>query len=325
MTTIYRVKFGSHLYGTATPSSDNDFKSIYIPDARSILLQRTKDSVSNRRAKREFEKNVAGEVEEEQFSLQRYLKLLSEGQTVALDMLFAPAWAWREVPSPIWREIRANRHRLLTRKSRAFVGYAMKQAAKYGVKGSRVAASRLAIDLLEWGIADHGATAKLEVMSKVIESAVEANEHMAITPQVMANGGVVRHWEVCGRKMPFPSSIKNARDIMRRLVDEYGHRALQAETNQGVDWKALSHAVRVGHEALELLRTGHITFPLPNADHVLAIKLGRLDYKDVAKEIEDLLPEIEKAAEESSLPDEPDVHWIDDFVARVHRDQVLAG
>jgi hypothetical protein len=42
-----------------------------------------------------------------------------------------------------------------------------------------------------------------------------------------------------------------------------------AETQEGVDWKALSHAVRVGTQALELLKTGHVTFPLPNAAHVV--------------------------------------------------------
>ena len=44
-----------------------------------------------KRPKAAFEKNVAGEVEEERFSLQRVLGLAAEGQTVALDMLFAPA------------------------------------------------------------------------------------------------------------------------------------------------------------------------------------------------------------------------------------------
>lgn len=325
MTPIYRIKFGSRLYGTSTPTSDIDYMSIFIPDARSILLQRAKGAVNDQRPKRDGEKNAAGEVEEGRFSLQRYLSLLAEGQTVALDMLFAPSWAWMMEPSPIWVEIVDNRHRLLTKRSRAFIGYAMRQASKYGVRGSRVAASRLARDLLDRGISDHGASDKLEVMARAIEVAVGAEQHMAIVPQTKANGGVVMHWEVCGRKMPYTSSIKNARDIMQRLVDEYGQRALQAESNQGVDWKALSHAVRVGCEALELLRFGRITFPLPNAEHILAIKLGEFDYRTVADEIEALLPEIEHAAEESALPDDPDLEWVDDFVARVYRDAVLAS
>lgn len=324
MRQIFRTKFGSRLYGTSTPSSDVDFKSIFIPDGRSILLQRTKGAINDQRPKQEFEKNVAGEVEEERFSLQRYLGLLAEGQTVALDCLFAPEWAWTDDPTWEWQEIVDNRDRLLTKKSKAFIGYAQKQSAKYGIKGSRVAAAREALRLLKLAEDFYGAHTKMEEMSATILEKTATIEFMAVVPQTMPNGGVVQHWEVCGRKMPFTSSIKNGREIMQKLVDEYGKRALQAESNQGVDWKALSHAVRVGHQALELLQTGKITFPLPNREHVLAIKLGQFDYSAVAAEIEDLLPRIEAAAKASSLRDEPDYQWIDDFVAAAHRTEVIS-
>jgi len=323
MKQIIKIKFGSHLYGTSTPASDVDFKSVFIPDARSILLQRTKGSINDQRPKAEFEKNTAGEIEEERFSLQRFLGLAAEGQTVALDMLFAPSWSFVAEPSPVWYEILDNRHRLVSRRSKAFIGYAMKQASKYGVKGSRVAASRNALNILARGMAEHGTVAKLEVMAEIIKPVAETDEHMAIVPITMPNGGVVDHWEVCGRKMPYSSSIKNAHGIMQRLVEEYGHRALQAESNQGVDWKALSHAVRVGHQAIELLNTGFVTFPLPNAAHIVAIKKGQLDYKIVVEEIETVMNGVLDAADKSPLPDEPDMVWIDDFVFEMHRREVV--
>ena len=88
----------------------------------------------------------------------------------------------------------------------------------------------------------------------------------------MPGGRLVRHLEVCGRKMPFIGSIESAHKVAQRLVDEYGERALQAERNEGIDWKGLSHAVRVGREALELLETGRITFPLTSSSCVLLMR-----------------------------------------------------
>jgi hypothetical protein len=324
MRNILRIKFGSHLYGTSTPASDLDFKSVFVPDARSILLQRAKGVINDQRPKAEFEKNTAGEVEEERFSLQRYLGLLAEGQTVSIDVLFAPGWAAQEEPSWEWRHIVENRHRLLTRKSAAFIGYARKQAAKYGIKGSRVAAARSSLAILDAALSRLGSTAKLGEIAASIESAVEATEHMAIVPITMPGGVVVNHWEVCGRKLPYSSSIKNGRDIMFRLVDEYGHRALQAESNEGVDWKALSHAVRIGQQAIELLSTGEVTFPRPNARDLVAIKTGGRPYSDVSAEIEALFIDVEAAASASALPAEPDLEWIDDFVAEVHKAEIAA-
>lgn len=114
--TIVRIKFGSHLYGTATPASDLDFKTVFVPPARDILLQRVRTTITNQRPKAEGEKNVAGELDEEAYSLQRYLGLAAEGQTVALDVLFAPRWSMPDNPLPEWEEIERNRHRLVTRK-----------------------------------------------------------------------------------------------------------------------------------------------------------------------------------------------------------------
>ena len=35
---VVKMKFGSHLYGTATPKSDIDYKGVYLPSREEILL-----------------------------------------------------------------------------------------------------------------------------------------------------------------------------------------------------------------------------------------------------------------------------------------------
>jgi predicted nucleotidyltransferase len=104
MRNIVTIKFGSHLYGTTTPASDLDYKSVFVPSARDIVMQRVKATIANKRPKGIGEKNYAGEIDEEPHSLQRFLELASEGQTVALDVLFSPEWAMVEPPSDEWRE-----------------------------------------------------------------------------------------------------------------------------------------------------------------------------------------------------------------------------
>ncbi len=322
--TLVRMAFGSTLYGTRTPESDEDFKSVFVPSARSILLQRVRPVHSHQRPKAVGERNVAGDVDEEKFSIQKYLGLLAEGQTVTVDMLFAPDWAMLGPVSEEWRTIVANKHRLLTSKSAAFVGYCQRQAAKYGIKGSRIAAARAALAVLAAGAVQRGGTAKLRELVEPIQLLLGVTEHMQWVDIPGARGDE-RHWEVCGRKLPLSASIGSAHDIVDRLIKDYGHRALMAESQQGVDWKALCHAVRIANQAIELLSTGHITFPRPDAAHILAIKRGELPYQDVAGEIEDLLVQVEEAAAASVLPPTPDQEWIDDFVASVYRDEVLRG
>jgi len=323
MDLIVEMRFGSHLYGTATPQSDIDVKAVYLPQARDILLQHVRPTLVQGLQKAAGERNAPGDVDRELFSLQRFLELLSEGQTMALDMLFAPEAMMTRAPAPIWQEIQMNASRLVTRRATMFVRYCRQQANKYGIKGSRVSAARQALAMLADAEARLGTTARLGAAEPAIVGLVGASEHVTLLDQTMPSGQVVRHLTVCGKLMPFTSPIKHAREIGQRLVDEYGQRATQAERNEGVDWKALSHAVRVGREAIDLLTTGRISFPLPYAAELLAIKRGERTYEAVAATIDALLIDVEAAAATSSLPEAPDQDFIDDLVVRAYRSQVL--
>jgi len=324
MDLIVEMRFGSHLYGTDTATSDLDLKAVYLPSARDILLQRAAAAAPSGERKPPGARNAPGDVDREVYSLQRYLELLAEGQTVALDMLFAPDSAMTMAPGPLWREIQANADRMVSRRAAAFLRYCRQQANKYGIKGSRVGAARQALALLSAGEARLGSATKLDRLAAALAD-FAATEHVALIDLPTPGGRLVRHLEVCGRKMPFTASIKTAREVAAGLVNEFGQRARRAERNEGVDWKALSHAVRVGREAIELLATGRITFPLPDADRIRRIKSGEIPYAAVVAEIEGLLGAVEAAAATSALPDAPDQAFIDELVMRAYRRQVLGG
>lgn len=319
MKKLVSMKFGSHLYGTATPASDLDLKSVHLPAPDELLLGRVK-AVHSTSTGDPTAKNTAQDVDDESFTLQKFLALAAQGQTVAVDMLFAPDWSWIGTPDPLWLEVIENRHRLLTSQSASFVGYCRTQANKYGIRGSRVAAARAALELLAAAKSD----LKLMHFAYPISEMCKAQQHMAIVEIPMPDGTKVAHWEVCNRKMPYTASVKSAHDIMQRVVDEYGHRALAAEKNQGVDWKAVSHAVRIAQQAVELLTTGQVTFPRANADHIVAIKTGQLPYQSVADEIDRLLVDVEDAAVRSVLPSKADLEWVDSLVLRAHHQLVVS-
>ena len=60
--------------------SDLDYKSVFVPSARDIVLQRVKSTIANKRPKGMGDKNHAGEIDEETHSLQRFLELACEGK-----------------------------------------------------------------------------------------------------------------------------------------------------------------------------------------------------------------------------------------------------
>lgn len=334
MNKILEIKFGSHLYGTETPTSDLDLKAIYLPDARDIALGRIRGTITKSRSKATCERNTKDDVDIEIFSLDRYLDLLMQGQTVALDVLFAPASSYTyglESGDRPWlmRKIYQNRGLLLTRNVNAFVGYARQQAAKYGIKGSRMDALKRTKEYLdscddqykklEW----YGAH-----FANLIDSCNElvSLEKTPLVEIVMLKGpkGLMDapHLKVNGRAIPFHATVKYAKEIVGKMLEGYGQRAHKAHLAGGVDWKALSHAVRVNSEAMELLKTKEITFPRPDRELLLKIKLGQLPYEQVAEMIEQGLADLYIAHEESPLPDEPDKKWADDLIYETYAEIV---
>ncbi|MFT4090098.1 MAG: nucleotidyltransferase domain-containing protein [Asticcacaulis sp.] len=318
MKTIMRITFGSHLYGTATAASDLDVKAIYWPEARDILLQRVRPSVSGGREKAHGEKNTAADVDFEAYSPAKFLELLAEGQTVALDMLFAPDALHLDPPHPVWSEIQALAPRLFSRQTTAFVGYCRQQARKYVVKGERLTAVRQALETLRDIEARYGANEKLEVAAAELMALTARHPLVRIVHLPEAGGFVATYLDVAGKKAIFSASIKAARAMTEKLYAEFGERSRAAEANQGVDWKSISHAVRIARQAVEFLETRHIVFPRPEAMHLLAIKRGEVPYQVVEEEIESLLETVETIAETCDLPDGPPENLADDFIADLY-------
>lgn len=316
MNKIFDVKFGSHLYGTDTEKSDIDYKSIYLPTAKEIVLNKYKKTINISKKKGEGERNTKDDIDIEIISLDQYLKLLTTGQTMALDILFAPQSFKSNINNKtywIFDKIFNNKLNLFTKQTTAFINYARQQASKYGLKGSRLAALESCIkELGSYNINLRLNDIELELSEFVTDI---DNNFITWATGVDKNGITEKYFEVLGRKFQMNIKIKDALDILRKIWENYGKRAQQAKDNEGVDFKALSHAVRVNNQGIELFNTGHITFPRPDKQLLLDIKLGNKPYSEVADIITQGLEDLQKAANECTIfPDKPDLDWCDELI-----------
>lgn len=313
---IVKMIFGSHLYGTSTPESDTDYKGVFLPNKRDIILGNVPKSTNNMTKTDNKAKNTSNDVDTEIYSLHYFLQLACEGQTVALDMLHAPKDMLLS-SSDIWDEIVKERHRFYTRNLQAFIGYARKQAAKYGIKGSRLAEARMVYDFLRSD--DHQNDLKMGDLWDILPT----GEHIKFVIGGKKNSEE-EFYQVCGKKMQKTAQVSYCMEILKTFVDSYGHRAMLAEQNKGIDWKAISHAVRAAEQVKEVLKYNTITFPLKNAKTILDIKNGKFDYTtEAAPLLETLMDEVEVLAEKSTLPKKVDRKFWDNFLIEVVDTYVL--
>jgi predicted nucleotidyltransferase len=302
MRIIVKMKFGAHLYGTATPESDVDYKGIFLPTKEELLLGRVPKSHNYSTGKDES-RNTRNDIDIELYSFHYFIKLACDGQTVAMDMLHAPGDMILQ-KSKIWDAIVKNKQKFYTKNLRSFIDYARRQASKYGIKGSRINAALQVLEMLK----------KVDSSKKMraVWNQLPRVEHCY---DVAPDPNGMRQYQVCGKSFQESATIGYVIPILEKFYNDYGHRAKLAAENKNIDWKAVSHALRAAYQTKEILTENTINFPLRTADFLIKVKLGKLDYlSEVGPVLETLMEEVESLALSSNLPETVDRKFWDQFI-----------
>ncbi len=144
---MFQITYGSKLYGTSTPTSDTDLKSIYLPVLDDLLLGRklvaTKSRVDeNGVAVPEKQSMPERGIENEYIPFQTFVRDFVKGQTYAVEIAWAIASQGPQAPD----QQSQREHALVLDMIRQFansevysmVGFAQKQTLDYVHRGERL-------------------------------------------------------------------------------------------------------------------------------------------------------------------------------------------
>jgi hypothetical protein len=312
MKKIVRMVFGSHMYGLNTPNSDKDYKGIYLPSLDELLLGTYKPTISFSTGN-DTSKNTKDDVDDEWMALPTFLKLACKGETVAIDMLHSSDEFW-ELDSNyghIWGSLVDQRTRFYTKNLSAYMGYVKRQAAKYGIKGSRMSALKEAMKAMAG-----------QAPSKLLRDIWALLPEAEYLSKEERDG--LHYYHVNGKLYQDTVTVDYALERLKQAYDAYGARARQAEKNDGVDWKAVSHALRAGYQLRGILAKGTFSYPLEETDFILKVKTGQLDFKtEVSPVLEALVEEVEDLTEKSTLPEKVDQKYWDRWLLNVYKDELI--
>jgi len=314
---IFECVTGSHLYGTSNENSDQDFTGIFLPSANDLLgLQNPPSEWAMNEHKTDGPRNGAGDVDRKYYSLSKWLKMVADGQSWAVEMLFAPDDKVT-VTSPEWGVIKAQAKLLISKKSVAgVVGFSMAQSHKASIKGENLKTVRDCISVFKSYAGtdyrnDKGRKIKIKDVllhdkgfpSKV--SLKSLSKDLIAYPEFVNQGGTGMI-AIAGRRFDIGMDIKRCMANLELMEEKYGTRS-EAAAKDGVEWKSLYHAYRLTYEAIELLDTGVITLPRPKGERRFLMMIRNKEYEaNYREELQGLLKEIdEKHKPESKLPDKP--------------------
>lgn len=304
---LYVVESGSRLYGTSTPTSDTDYKGIYLPNKQEWLFGDMPTSIDLGSGDNNTS-NTKDDVDCDFYSIESWLHKLQKGIPEAVEMLFS-MWsdnvAFQNKEFVDW--CKTNYLQLVGTNPKAFTGFAIGQARRYGVKGNRYNEFKqlheLAISLSghltpDTKIAD-------PAIQRPIKTLINKKGHLKYIKytQAPAPRGVEGNWTYLEVLDKLHAPTITLRELLVRLNEldkSYGDR-VKTGTDDGIDWKALSHSVRASYELIELITTKKIVFPLADAGFFLEIKKGKLGLDFVVRHLEAKIKEADALIETTEI------------------------
>jgi predicted nucleotidyltransferase len=311
---MFKVTYGSKLYGTSTPTSDTDEKVVYLPDLQDLLLL-TKLPIFKQRF--DAEGNSIGDgftmpdngVETEYFPLQTFVRDFVAGQTYAVEIAFA--FAKQDGPVNFAREmVQEMVQKFANAEVYSMVGFAMKQTFDYVKRGERLNDAQKVLDVVDKYTAMYSPneSAVFYTVNPRLDTVLDGKtllEHLAadtgLETEVLTNGKKPQNsLKLNGRFYLETTTLSHFREQVVKIIKSFGVRSVEASLTS-VEWKSLSHALRVYQQAIELLDTGNMTFPRPNAEYLLSVKQGKENIEEVKAQLLALDDEVQKKILSSTM------------------------
>lgn len=323
-TVLFKVLTGSHLYGTASEKSDYDFKAVCLPALDDLLLNK---KVTNRKEKPEGVgaggKMLAGETETEYLPLQVFLDDFFNGQTYALEVAFAAAQGKHvfdeNAPAPegmgataqwwLWKHhMEWMIEQFLTKNVKKMVGYAVAQSQLYGLKTERYTTLSQVLRTINGYGHERAHELFASQQQHTLNDVPELVERLLQLPHVKrtevlnAVGGseMAPALDICGKQFPLTNKVLTVVKSLEKRVSSYGDRVKEFD-GEGVDWKALSHAIRITEQVIELSEKGELEFPRPNAEFLRAVKNGQCPIDVATSYLDSIFEKVDGAVESSVL------------------------
>lgn len=300
---ICKTVYGSKLYHMDSVLSDTDIRGIFVPKKSDCYLGKIKDTID-------------GMGDTQFFSVQKFLRLAAEGQSVAIEMLYS-----NQVFSTSyhWEILAKESNRFLSKKMKNFCGYAKAQAIKYSSRADRLNDIITLRDFIRnWCnttpntiIGCQPLDAKIFAIWDILPEGVNYKKSTNQFNRSKDN----RVYIICGRELQVHCTVEHLLKFIDILEGEYGERVKKAAAQQ-VDFKSLSHAFRVTYQAQQLIKERTLTFPAKEIEFLRDIKFGKLDLVNDRLDVrlDDLIQETDELMAASDLPDEVDWNWCERFI-----------
>jgi hypothetical protein len=334
---IFKAIVGSQSYGTATPTSDIDYKGVY--------MQATRDLVSFG-----YKEQIDVTDDETYYELRRFIQLLQSANPTMLELLYSPEDCIIKT-TPQFQLLVENRDLFLTKKCRdSFGGYAIAQIQKASGLNKKMnwEAEKVAKkDILDfcYVLLENEKSVKIRELLEIPEGEFSECKHIGLAkvnnfPDTYSmyyfpnlDGGIctAKSNDVQTRSIPKGYDLlyymrfdKNSYSMYCKDYKSYqdwlANRNTQRYVDTGgrsIDGKNLLHCRRLIDMAKEIATEGIINVRRPNADYLLSIRKGLVEPEKLIAEMTQDIKDLDELFKNSNLPVDCDKDVVNNLLIKI--------
>jgi len=332
--TIFLTRHGSHAYGTAIESSDEDFKGVAIPPSKYF------HGFVNRFEQAEFRDPNPDMVI---YELRKFMALAADCNPNIIEMLWTDS-SDHLLVTPAGEKLLAARAAFLSQKAKhTFSGYALSQLKRINlhyrwlktppkaqptreefglpertvIPADQLTTAQAAIQkqLDRWSFKDLEEiedSARIGIMNSM--AAALAEMKIGTDERFVAAGRLLgfadNFLELLDRERRYNTKLNDWRQYQEWKKNRNPSRA-ELEEKWGYDTKHAGHLVRLLRMCREILATGKVIVKRPDRDELLAIRNGAWKYEDLITWAAQQDEELTLMMKTSVLPRAPDRNALD--------------
>lgn len=288
---ILKIRVGSHLFGTSTPESDEDYLGVFMPPEETVFgFQRCEEVDLGVKIKDDTGRNTKDAVDFKAHDYRKFVRLVVENNPNFLHAIFV------NEENILFKDEDGFARRLLSIRNKIpykgafqrFVCYADSQLHKMRIKPANYKA-------LEEGLAILDESHDYKVIADLVQVTKKSP---------FRNQGKGKHIWLGDLSIERGVFVKKARKMVRRRLNNATNRATLF-TKYGYDLKFASNLIHLLMSGRELMETGTITFPLSYAQDILEVKQGRYTIDEILEWAEQLREDARAAYNETKLQSRP--------------------
>jgi len=303
MKKILELRIGSHLYGTNTLTSDEDYSGVFIPSEDYVFglltVNEVDESVVSKLA---TNKNSPDAIDKKFYELRRFLKLAMDNNPNVIEQVFVNSENIISIDK--YGQLILDNALLFPYKGLTpkFLGYASGQKKRMQVKPENHSALEIGLEYLK---NKHEKLRLVDVLNE--DGCIKTIERMEYCVKI---GDM---------QFPFNTLVKHATKKIQERLDTASYRTKMYDL-YGYDTKYASHIIRLLEEGIELVETGKLTFPLKSKDVILDIKAGKYKLNEVIELSEYLEEKFKVVDAKSMLPSKPNFDAINGLAKHILQD-----